>query len=92
MPPLGNATRKFRKEYLDYAGVDQTTHYRALRYFDVEVQNALETPNGGGYEHNIYCIKRGGKWEVFASAVILLNGDAWQIKDRVPYKIGDFDD
>lgn len=57
MPPLGNATQKFRKVYHDYAGVDETTHYRALRYFG-EVQNALETPNVGGYEHNIYCIKK----------------------------------
>ncbi len=78
---------KLRVAYADYAGPDNTTHERALRYF-----GNPDLPNAGGYEHNIICVKRGGDWEVYSSAVIRLNGDAWQVKDRVPYQVGVFAD
>lgn len=92
MPAPAPGVLKFRATAADYQGPDRTAHMRALRYFDGAVQAQLDDPNQGGYEHNVFCLKRGGQWQVYASAVIRLNGDAWQIKDRIPYHLGDFDD
>jgi hypothetical protein len=77
---------KVRVTYADYAGPDNTAHERSLRYFGPDKDNA------GGYEHSIICVKEGGDWGVYASAVIRLNADAWQIKDGVPYAVGRFAD
>jgi hypothetical protein len=77
---------KVRVTYADYTGPDNTAHERSLRYFGPDKDNA------GGYEHSIICVKEGGEWGVYASAVIRLNADAWQIKDRVPYAVGRFAD
>jgi hypothetical protein len=49
-------------------------------------------PNRGGYEHTVLCVKQGSQWKVYGSTNIRLNFDAWQIKDRVPYHLGTFDD
>jgi hypothetical protein len=84
--PGGLGAPKLRVAYADYAGPDNTAHERSLRYFGPDKDNV------GGYEHNIICVKRGGNWEVYSSAVMRLNGDAWQIKDRVPYHVGTFAD
>ncbi|HEX6086845.1 MAG TPA: hypothetical protein VF266_20115 [Thermoanaerobaculia bacterium] len=83
---------KFRAASADYEGAERTTHMRALRYFSKDVQDKLEVKNRGGYEHDVICVKRGTQWQVYSSANILLNGDAWQVKDRVPSHLGSFDD
>ncbi|MCB9527487.1 MAG: hypothetical protein H6701_03665 [Myxococcales bacterium] len=96
----GHRARVFRKTYSDYAGRDETTLVGMERERDrAERKDLIFT---GNFEHNIYCVKVGTKWEVHASAVVLsrvfnqnaqiVSDDAWQIKHGVPYKLGSFDD
>jgi hypothetical protein len=92
MPHNPPGALKIRVNPADYAGPERTAHVRALRYFAREVQDQLEVPNRGGYEHSIICVMRNGEWKVYGSTNMRLNGDAWQIKDRVPYSLGKFDD
>ena len=92
MPNDPPGVRSIRVTAPDYEGPDRTAHFRALRYFSAEVQNQLEVPNRGGYEHTVLCVKQGSQWKVYGSTNIRLNFDAWQIKDRVPYHLGTFDD
>jgi len=86
LPALTVGAPKIRVTYAQYAGPDNTTHERSLRYFGPDKDNT------GGYEHNIFCVKVGANWQVYSSAVIRLNQDAFQIKDRVPFHVGTFAD
>ncbi|MFJ4247458.1 hypothetical protein [Pseudomonas sp. NPDC089741] len=78
--------QKIRVTNNDYSGPDNTTQERCRRYFGPDKDNT------GGYEHTVICIKRGAYWHVYGSAIIRVNADAWQVKDRVPYALGQFDD
>lgn len=77
---------KFRADYSTYAGPGETAHVRSERYFGPDKENA------GGYEHTVVCVKVGAMWEVYASAIIRVEPEAWQIKDNVPYSLGSFAD
>lgn len=96
MPPIPPGNQKFRATAVDYQGAQRIVHERSLRWFDHAVQNDRLNrnlaPNAGGYEHNVICVKDGANWKVYASANIRLNGDAWQVKDNVPYSLGMFAD
>lgn len=93
-------TRVFRKTYSDYAGRDENTLYGMER--ERERAERKDLIFSGNFEHNIFCVKVGPQWEVYASAVVITRtftqlgeartNDAWQIKHGVPYKLGSFDD
>ncbi len=87
----GLGAAKYRADYSAYAGPENTTHERSLRYFGVDADGNVKE-NAGGYEHSVICVKVGGDWQVFSSAVMRVNQDAWQIKDQVPYALGRFAD
>lgn len=82
----GLGAAKFRADYSSYAGPENTTHERSLRYFGPDKENR------GGYEHTVLCVKVGGLWQVYSSAIMRVNEEAWQIKDQVPYGLGSFAD
>ena len=79
-----------------YEGPNATARFKSMRYF------GPDKPNQGGYEHGIFCVKVGTKWEVYSSATIVLNmynedlqlirRDGFQVKDEVPAFLGSFDD
>ena len=53
---------------------------------------------GQNFEHSIFCIKSGTRWKVYSSTVVTFMStrtgarECWQIKDYVPYELGEFDD
>jgi len=86
MPALPPGVQKIRIVAADYEGPEQTAETRFPRYVNPDIEAA------GNFEHSIISVKRGGQWEVYGSTCILVNDDGWQIKDRVPYHLGDFAD
>lgn len=100
LPMGGHRVRVFRATYGDMSGASEP----AIAAFQRE-QSRAESKGlhfMGNFEHNIYCIKISGKWQVYASACVLSRmvtdlleeraNDAWQIKNDVPYFLGEFDD
>ncbi len=53
---------------------------------------AMQITIGWAGEGRFLCVKVGGLWQVYSSAILRVNEEAWQIKDQVPYGLGSFAD
>lgn len=108
LPALASGSPKFRLVYAKYAGMTEPTKSRAERYLMAPSDEGKSKPfkvteegpqiieerpfYKGNWEHTILCIKRGAKWDVYSSAIILLkemnssgkgfaNNIAWPVRD-----------
>lgn len=76
---------KIRVAYADYMGPERYAHQRFLRYH--------QRGDFGGYANTVIVVKLDdSRWGVYGSTFIQVNQDFWQIKDRVPYELGTFED
>lgn len=85
--PAGPVAPKCRVNYATMAGANEQMFEKAMR-----------TPRLQNFEHTVICVKDGGNWRVYQTAVItsfqtdMVNVNRFQVKDYMPNPLATFAD